>query len=95
MTNKEMKREAKDLASCVTDLTQITLKSGALIVLLKLLYKQKIKPRTVCLLLMAYRFNDDKVIDSMLNGCYRGFIKTLEKEVTETEEENKMGFDIH
>ena len=93
MTFNEAKEKAKEYAGITSDATEIVFKCGGLIVLMKLLYKQKIKPITALMLLGAYRVNDKDVIESVYSDAYEAYLKRKKyTDVPEKEDEKTIGF---
>lgn len=63
------------------------------IALLKLLYKQKIKPSTAILLIATYSFNADETNRVIYNAFKDGFKKMYTVENEKEQEIKSMGFD--
>ena len=94
MKKKTMKDVNRFAAELTNDLG-VTVKLAGFMSLLKLLYKQKIKPRTVILLIVAYRLNNGKVNEEIYNTFRNSFKKVLEITEESEKEEKCMGFDIN
>lgn len=95
MTNAEKRRKMKKRADMIISIEETIVKGGALMILLRLLYKQKIKPTTAAILAMAYRFNDDKVINDAWDNCYNYLLDVHEvSDEPEKKDYKTMGFDI-
>lgn len=93
MEKKSMK-DVKKFAAATTEAISTTVRVAGFVALLKLLYKQKIKPRTVILLIAAYNLNDRRKNEKLYNIFKNGFKRTLENNEEIEKEEKCMGFDI-
>lgn len=93
MEKKSMK-DVKKFAAATTEAISTTVRVAGFVALLKLLYKQKIKPRTVILLIAAYNLNDRRANEKLYNIFKNGFKRTLENNEEIEKEEKCMGFDI-
>lgn len=93
MEKKSMK-DVKKFAAATTDAISTTVRVAGFVALLKLLYKQKIKPRTVILLIAACHLNDRGTNEKLYNIFKNGFKRTLEINEEIEKEEKCMGFDI-
>lgn len=93
MEKKSMK-DVKKFAAATTEAISTTVRVAGFVALLKLLYKQKIKPRTVILLIAAYNLNDRRKNEKLYNIFKNGFKRTLEINEEIEKEEKCMGFDI-
>lgn len=93
MEKKSMK-DVKKFAAATTEAISTTVRVAGFVALLKLLYKQKIKPRTVILLIAAYNLNDRRTNEKLYNIFKNGFKRTLENNEEIEKEEKCMGFDI-
>lgn len=94
--NKKTMKDINRFAAELTNDLGVTVKLAGFMSLLKLLYKQKIKPRTVILLIVAYRLNNGKVNEEIYNTFRNSFKRVLEiNEQLEEKEEKCMGFDIN
>lgn len=94
MEKKSMK-DVKRLATDATDGLSATVRAAGFVALLKLLYKQKIKPRTAILLIAAYSLNDRETNEQIYNAFKNGFKRVLEINEEPVKEEKCMGFDIN
>lgn len=96
MTNKEKLNKIKGKASATAVGVETLWKGGAGLILLKLLYKQKIKPITAIFLLLAYKFNKEET----RCNCYDNFVKLYkavdgyEDSYSEKKDYRTMGFKI-
>lgn len=88
-------KDVKRLAADTTDAISTTVRVAGFVTLLKLLYKQKIKPRTVILLIAAYHLNNKEVNEEIYNTFKNGFKRILEVNEESKKEEKCMGFDIN
>ena len=93
--DKKTMKDVKRLAADTTDAISTTVRVAGFVTLLKLLYKQKIKPRTVILLIAAYHLNDKKVNESIYNTFKDSYKRILEVNEEAKKEEKCMGFDIN
>ena len=93
--DKKTMKDVKRLAADTTDAISTTVRVAGFVTLLKLLYKQKIKPRTVILLIAAYHLNDKQTNEDIYNAFKNGFKRILEVNEEVKKEEKCMGFDIN
>lgn len=87
-------KDVKRFAADTTDAISTTVRVAGFVALLKLLYKQKIKPRTVILLIAAYNLNNRVTNEKIYNTFKNGFKRALEINEETEKEEKCMGFDI-
>lgn len=92
--DKKTMKDVKRFAADTTDALSTTVRVAGFIALLKLLYKQKIKPRTVILLIAAYHLNDRKTNEDIYNAFKNGYKRILEVNEEPKKEEKNMGFSI-
>ena len=88
-------KDVKRFAADTTDAISTTVRAAGLVALLKLLYKQKIKPSTCMLLMAAYHLNDRETNEDIYNSLKNVFKRTLEINEEPMKEEKCMGFDIN
>jgi len=93
MEKKSMK-DVKRFAADTTEAISSTVRVAGFVALLKLLYKQKIKPRTAILLIAAYNLNDKGTNEKIYNTFKNGFKRALEINEEIEKEEKCIGFDI-
>ena len=91
--NKKTMKDIKQLSADLTGCFSTCVRATGYVVLLKLLYKQKIKPITAIALIAAYNLNDGDTNEMMYKRLKSIFMRAYEVE-NEVKEEKCMGFSI-
>ena len=91
--DKKTMKDIKQLSAGLTDSFSTCVRATGLVILLKLLYKNKIKPLTVIALIMAYNLNDRETNEEIYKSL-KGFLTQAYEVENEIKEKKCMGFEI-
>ena len=93
--DKKTMKDVKRFATDTTDAISTTVRVAGYLTLLKLLYKQKIKPSTAILLIVAYDLNNRETNEDIYNSFKYAYKRMLKNNEEPKKEEKCMGFDIN